>query len=256
MLFGSQRQIRQSPLQLTMPNSPCYFATWFAAFHWFSNSAACFFRASWSVTAVLLADTVNSGRSVGGAPDGMLIMLIGEFAGWLLTVFNPISTSSRLRALVATLNGLQYWNTDKHGMNLVIMEPNPQNLKTTARSSPIPEIDPKFLIQLPILDKNDMWGASWRLSSTLLTCRLLVKSAECCSWTAANISAIAAAGLIGLTFRAGCMCKRFPSDASTSYGIVPINLSPCTRTDGSIGTQVPFLNVCDLPLKFTKSKCQ
>jgi hypothetical protein len=132
-LFVSEMSVRQSSLQFTMPNFPLLLRNMTHSLHRLSSSAACFCPSSWSVTAVLLAKTVNTGWSGGWAPDRRLIILIGEFAGWLVTAFNPSSTSSCLGPLVVTLNGLQNWNKEKHFMNLVIMEPYTQNQKTTTR---------------------------------------------------------------------------------------------------------------------------
>jgi hypothetical protein len=153
--------------------------------------------------------------------------------------------SSPRETLDATvLQGLQYWKHDNQGIILNKMELNPQNLKATAMRIPIPESTQKFFNQLPILDRKEMWGASWGLSNILVTWRLLVKSEEWCCCTAANISAIAAAGLRGFTFRAGCNCNKVPRVLSTSNGSGLINLSPCTIIDGSIVVHVPFLYTC------------
>jgi hypothetical protein len=131
-----------------------------------------------------------------------------------------------------------------------------QNLKATAMRIPIPESTPKFFNQLPILDRKEMWGASWGLSNILVTWRLLVKSEECCCCTATNISAIAAAGLRGFSLRAGCNCNKVPRALLTSNGSWLINLSPCSIIDGSMVVHVPFLYVWKRPLKLTKLKCQ
>jgi hypothetical protein len=99
---------------------------------------------------------------VGWVTGGMFIILTGAGCCPLL-MFGP-SSMSILFLLELTeldpLKGLQYCIQDNQGIILIRTDPNPQNRKMKTISKPIPEIDPKFFIQLPNRDRKEMCGAS------------------------------------------------------------------------------------------------